>query len=274
MFALVFFTLPFVLHAQLQLVTNAGPQCVFLGEPPKVSVAFHNPGDQSFGGEIFAQIFQTSSTTAVLLSENPWKYLQVPAGETVSESAALDFPAVKVETKFLIQWLDNSNSIIGKTEVLVYPTNLLDELKLLVDEGAKNLGVLDPKSQLKPALKSSGVKFVDLAETDLDDFSGKLAIVGPCGPDNPEWNGLTDRISKLAQKGTPVVWIQSPPRKRAGIWPSFWVVPKNQAVVVVVQPELVADLPDNPQSQLNLIYFCKLALNPPPPVLPDLSPQP
>jgi hypothetical protein len=151
---------------------------------------------------------------------------------------------------------------------------LLDELKLLVDEGGKNLGVLDAKNQLKPALKSSAVKFVDLAETGLDDFSGRLAIVGPCSPDDPEWNGLADRISKLAQKGTPVVWIQSPPPKRAGIWPSFWIVPKNQNVVVVVQPELVADLPENPQSQLNLIYFCKLALNPPPPVLPDLSPQP
>jgi hypothetical protein len=119
--------------------------------------------------------------------------------------------------------------------------------------------VLDPKNQLKPALKSSAVKFVDLAETGLDDFSGKLAMVGPCGPDDPEWNGLATRISKLAQKGTPVVWIQLPPPKRGGIWPSFWTVPKNQAVVVV-QPELVANLPDNPRSQLNLIYFCKLAL--------------
>ena len=77
---------------------------------------------------------------------------------------------MKAETKFLVQWLENSNSVIGKTEVLVYPTNLLDELKLLVDEGEKNLGVLDPKKQLKPALKSSAVKFVDLEETELGRF--------------------------------------------------------------------------------------------------------
>jgi hypothetical protein len=51
-------------------------------------------------------------------------------------------------------------------------------------------------------------------------------------------------------------------------------VPKNQNVVVVVQPELVANFPENPRSQLNLIYFCNLALNPQPPVLPVLSPQP
>ena len=63
----------------------------------------------------------------------------------------------------------------------------------------------------------------------MDFFHGKLAIVGPSGPDDPEWNGLADRISKLAQKGTPVVWIQSPPRKRDKIWPSFYIVPEKSS---------------------------------------------
>ena len=192
--------------------------------------------------------------------------------QTVLESARLNFPPVKAETKYLVQWLENSNNVIGKTEVLVYPTNLLAELKLLVDEGGKNLGVLDPQNQLKPALKSSAVRFVDLEETALDDFSGKLAMVGPCSPDDPEWNGLANRISKLARNGTPVVWIQSPPKKQDKLWPSFYIVPQSRAVVVVVQPELVADLSVNPQSQLNLIYFCKLALNPQPSALPGLPP--
>ena len=63
---------------------------------------------------------------------------------------------MKAETKFLVQWLEDSNSVIGRTEVLVYPTNLLHELKLLVDESEDNLGVLDPQNQLKPALKQFG----------------------------------------------------------------------------------------------------------------------
>jgi len=134
--------------------------------------------------------------------------------------------------------------------------------------------VLDPQRQLKPTLKSSAIKFVDLEETALHEFSGKLAIVGSCNPSDPEWNGLANRISKLARNGTPVVWIQSPPKKRDKIQSSFYTVPQGRAVVVVVQPELVADLPENPQSQLDLIYFCKLALNPQPPALPDLSSQP
>ena len=260
--------------AQLQLLPDKESQRVFAGDERKINLVWHNAGDKTVDAEIRAQISQTSSATTIRLGETPWKRLQVLPQQTVLEYAQLDFPPVKARMKFLVQWLANSNSIVGKTEMLVYPTNLLDELKLVVDEGENNLGVLDPQKQLKPALKSSAVKFVDLEETALDDFSGKLAIIGPCSPDDPEWNGLASRISKMAQRGTSVVWIQSLPRKQGGIWPSFYIVPKIQAVVVIVQPDLVADLPDDPQSQLNLIYFCKLALNPQMPVLPDLSPQP
>ena len=67
-----------------------------------------------------------------------------------------------------------------------------------------------------------------------------------------------------------MVWIRLPPKKQDKIWPSFNTAPQNQTVVVVVQEGLVSDLPDNRQSQLNLIYFCKLALNPLPLALPDL----
>jgi hypothetical protein len=263
-----------IASAQPELVSDAVPQCVFCGQSRNITSVWRNPGETIVGAEIRARIFQTSSATMVQLGETPWKKLRVLPQQTVLESAQLDFPVVKAETKFLVQWLENSNNVIGKTEVLVYPTNLLDELKLLVEEGEKYLGVLDPQKQLKPALTSSAVKFVDLEETALDDFPGKLAVVGPCSSDDPEWNGLANRISKLARNGTPVVWIQSPPKKRDNIQPSFYIVPQGRAVVVVVQPELVVDLQTNPQSQLNLIQFCKLALNPQPPTLPDLSPQP
>jgi hypothetical protein len=265
---------PGVALAQLQLLPDQEPQRVFAGDARKIAVVWHNAGDRTADDEIRVRILQTSSATAVQSGETIWKKLQVLSQQTVLKSAQLDFPVVKAETKFLVQWLENTNRVIGKTEVLVYPTNLLEELKLLVDESGNNLGVLDPHKQLKPTLKSSAIKFVDLEEVVLDDFSGKLAIVGSCSPDDPEWNGLANRIAKLARKGTPVVWIQSPPKKRDKLQPSFYCVPENTNVVVVVQPDLVAELADNPQSQLNLIYFCKLALNPQPPALPDLSIQP
>lgn len=257
-----------------KLIPDERPQCVFYGPSRNITVVWRNPGDAIIWGDISARILQTSSATVVESSKASWKKLQVLPQQTVLESAQLDFPVVKAETKFFVQWLGNTNQVIGKTEVLVYPTDLLKELKLLVDESENNLGVLDPNKQIKPALKGSAIKFVDLKEAVLDDFSGMLAIVGPCSPDNSEWNGLANRIAKLVRKGTPVVWIQSPPKNRDKLQPSFYYVHENRAVVVVVQPELVANLPDNPQSQLNLAYFCKLALNPQPPALPDSTPQP
>jgi hypothetical protein len=261
-------------RAQIELVTNATPQCVCFGDARSIAATFHNPGGQDFGQDVRTVVSQAGSATAVSLGEKPWKFLRVLPRQTVLESARLDFPPVKAETKFIVQWVEGTNHIIGKTEVLVYPTNLLHELKLMMDENEDNLGVLDPHNQLTPALKRSAIHFVDLSETDLDSFHGKLTLVGPSVPDDPEWRGLTDRIAKAAQKGTPVVWIQSPPQKRDKIWPTFFIAPENTNAVVMVHPELVADLPDNPQSQLNLIYFCKLAMQPEPFRLPGLTPQP
>lgn len=275
-FSLVFCALPFALHAQLQLFTNAAPQGVFFGAAKNVSITLHNSGGQNFNDEIRARIYQASSATAVLLSENPWKQVQVPAGETVLESAALDFPAVKAKTKFLVQWLGDTN-VLGMTPVLVYPTNLLQSLRTFLSE--TNFGVFDPGNRLKSLLKAQGIKFADLAQTGLDDFSGQLAVIGPFQSRAQVPDGLADQILTLARSNVAVVWIQpSEPApgdvRPTGLLPSFYSVQKSQTAVVVVQPALVDDLAENPQSQLNLIYFCQLALNPQQPVLPGLSSPP
>lgn len=261
---------PVATFAQLQLMPDLEPQRVFAGEARQIATVWHNGGDQIFAGEIRARILQTSSATAVQVGEMPWKKLQVLPQQTVLESAQLDFPPVKAETKFLVQWLVNSNSIIGRTEVLVYPTNLLQAWRSFLSE--TNFGVFDPGNRLKPLLKAQGIKFVDLAETGLDDFSGQLAVIGPFQSQAQVPDGLANQVQSLAKTNVAVVWMQPPQEKPDKLLPSFFCVQKNQTAVVVVQPELVADLPQNPQSQLNLIYFCQLALNPQPPVLPGLSP--
>jgi hypothetical protein len=184
----------------------------------------------------------------------------------------VDFPDVRVQTQFLIQWLEGANCVIGKTEVLVYPTNLLSELKLLL--GEENLGVLDPNDELKPLLKQNGVKFLDLGEAVLEDFRGKLAIIGPFSTKAQMRSGLAQTIQKIARNGVAVVWIQPPPRPKDQIKPSFYIVPEGKGLVVVIQADLVASLAGSPQSQLNLIYFYKFALNPQSLALPDLTTQP
>lgn len=263
---------PTAIFAQVQLLPDKEPQQVFAGVARQIAVVWHNGGDQIFAGEIRARILQTSSATAVQVGEAPWKALQVLPQQTVLESASLAFPEVKSETKFLVQWLENTNHVIGKTEVLIYPTNLLAELKPLA--GEEPLGVFDPQNRLKPLLKNLKLEFTDLENSRLEYFSGRLAIVGPFQSVAKMREGLASQIQALAKKGTAVVWIQPPPVKRDKLAPSFYSVTESTNAVVVVQPELVANLADDPQSQLNLIYLCKLALQPEPVHLPDLTIQP
>jgi hypothetical protein len=262
-----------VARARLEIITDNGPQSVFFGEAKMVPATFHNPSQRMITADIHARLFQSAFATAVQLADFPWKKLEVLAHQTVLESAQFNFPAVRAKTTFVIQWLDSSNFVLGKTTVQVYPNNLLQELKIMMDDNDANLGLLDPDNRIKSVLEISGIHFVDLEQAKLDDFSGKLVIVGSCTPSDTEWHGLAERISAVAKKGTPVIWIQSPPRQPGKIWPSFYTVPENKAVVVVVQPELIADLSADPQSQLNLVYFCRMALSPQPAVLPDLSPN-
>ena len=263
---------PEVVCAQLQLLPDQEPQRVFAGDARKITVVWHNAGDKTANAEIHTRLCQTSSATAVPLTETLWKQLQVLPGQTIIESAALNFPAVKAETRFLLQWLEGTNRVFGKTEVLVYPTNLLGELKPLIGEDI--LGVLDPNNELKPLLRQNRVDFLDLAKTSLEDFQGKLAIIGPFQSKAQMREGLAQTIQRIAGKGAAVIWIQPPSGPKEKVKPSFYIVPEGKGVVVVVQSDLVAGLSDNPRSQFNLIYFSKLALHPEPFLLPDLNTHP
>ena len=259
-------------RAELQLLPDREPTRVFAGDARKITVTWHNASDKSAGADVRLRLYQTSSATAAPLSEKNWKKIEILPGQTVLESASVDFPAVNAETRFLIQWLEGTNQVVGMTEMLVYPTNLLSELKTLV--GEENMGVLDPNNELKPLLKQNRVEFSDLGETALEDFQGKLAIIGPFSTRAQMREGLAQTIQKIAWKGVAVVWLQPPPGPKDQIKPSFYIVPEGKGSVVVVQADLVARLPENPKSQLNLVYFCKLALNPMPFFLPDLKTQP
>lgn len=263
---------PATVFAQLQLLPGVQPQMVFACQQQKIPVVWNNNSDQNFESEIRIRIFQASSATAMPWAEFSWKKLQILPGQTVLDSCPMVFPAVQAKTQFLMQWIADSNHVIGTTEVWVYPTNLLAELKSLMS--GEMLGALDPQNQLKPVLKQNGVDFLDLGETTLEDFSGRLAIIGPFESRTQIRAGLTQAIRRIAQKGLAVVWIQSPPEAKDEVKPSFYIVPEGKGTVVVVQPGLVANFYENPKSQLNLIYFCKLALHPVPPTLPNLSAQP
>ncbi len=260
--------------AQLQLLPDSQPQAVFGGGGRALELRWRNAGNETMNGDVSARLLQASSATVVRVSDSPWKKLQVLPGQTVVDSATLDFPAVKAETRFLIQWIEGVSNIVGRLEVLVYPTNLLQELKTLAGEQENALGIYDQQNQLKPLLKAVSVEFDDLEDVGLESFHGKLAIVGPFAAKKQMREGLPAQIESLAKRGVSVVWLQPPPEKRDKLSPSFYTVSAGEAAVVVAQAELVANLAEHPRSQLNLIHFARLALRPEPPRLPSLSPQP
>jgi len=245
---------------------------VFAGEARRIEITLRNPDGSRLNADLRTRLYQTSSATAIPLGETPWKKLEVLPGQTVLESAAMTFPAVKAETRFAVHWLEGASNVVGTTEVLVYPPDLLKELKPLA--GEEPLGVFDPQNQLKPLLKAVGADLEDLEDTGLGGYHGKLTIIGPFQSRGQASEGARERIKKMAERGVAVVWIQPPPKDREKLRPSFYAVAAKQTAVVVVQPELVADLPENPQAQLNLIYFCRRALNPQPLILPDFSAEP
>jgi hypothetical protein len=258
--------------AQLELVADPQMPAVCAGDARNIATVWHNAGDQAWSGEISAQIFQASSATAVPLGTTRWKYLEVLPRQTVLESARLDFPAVRAETKFIVRWVAETNRVLGTTSVMVYPTNLLGELKSLCR--GDDLGLLDPNDELKPMFKQNGVEFLNLGETALEDFHGKLAVIGPFHSSSQMREGLAHSLRKIAAAGVAVVWLPPPPDPQAEITPSFYIVPVGKGAIVIVQPELVADFSKNPGSQLNLVHCCKLALNPEPFSISQLAQSP
>jgi hypothetical protein len=262
-----------VAHGQLQMLPATEAPCVFGGAVSKINIVWRNPGAEAADVPVRTQLYQADSATVVPLGPpRDWKQLRVLPGQTVLETISLELPSVKAATRFLLQWLDASNQVLGLTDLFVYPTNLLWTLIPLA--GGKPLGVFDPQNQLRPLLNRAGVEFEDLAENTFVGFSGRLGIIGPIPSGGQGHENLPEKIRSLALKGTAIVWIQPSAVKEVKLQPSFYSVPVNQIAVVVVQADLLADLPTNPQSQLNLLYFCGIALNPQPPALPHLAAQP
>lgn len=248
--------------ASAQLVVEGGNAVpsVFAGEARQIEITLRNPTSQPVHADLRMRVHQATTATAVLLYERHWKALTVLPGQMVMETAPLDFPALRAETRFLVQWLDGTNPVFGKTEVLVFPTNLL--ARLLTPAGETPLGVFDPSNKIKPLLRPLELPFQDLTEDGTDKFHGRLAIFGPFELKQQMRASLASDIRALAKRGVAVVWLQPPPSKRDPLRPSFYTVRVGAGAIVVAQHDLVARLAETPEAQLNLLRLAELALRP------------
>lgn len=257
---------------QLVLLTEELPQRLFGGGKRSISTTWHNPGASIFRARLHSELYQANSSTAAPLRFTPWKDLEILPGQTILESATLDFPAVRAESHFLVRWVQGSNEVLGTTLVSAYPTNLLAQLNDLLNRGS--LGLYDPQGQLRPLLKSVGVAFSDLESASLEHFPGSLAVVGPFGSMTQVPGWVRRSVRALASKGTGVILVLPFEPGGGHIKPSFYTVFEGNGAVVVAQPVLLSNVAQSPQAQLNLIELCRRALNPEPPGLPLLSSEP
>ncbi len=246
--------------AQLQVVPEHRPQALLGGINQNIAVQLRNIGGQAVESELRLVLLQTSMATAVRSGALPWKKLLVLPGQTVLESATVPFPAVRAETRFLLQWIEGRSNVIGVTELIVYPTNLLTELQSLA--GGVALGVFDPADELKPLLRGLKIEFQDLQVSGTDKFAGRLAIFGPFAAKSQMRAERREDIRAVAKRGAAVVWLLPPLKDEARLKPSFYPVREGEGTVLVAAGDLVAQLAVRPEAQLNLVRLAREALHP------------
>jgi hypothetical protein len=255
----------------LRLLPDEAPQQVWGGGVRSMTIRLHNAGTVAVETDIQVRLLQTTTSTAVLTREAPWKALKVLPGQTVLETATLDIPDVRAETRFAVQWLDETGRALGVTSLLVYPTNLLQELTAMLGEDG-TLGLFDPDNVSKPLLTNLGVECENLEDSGVAAFRGRLAVLGPFASRAQVPDDFAHRVEAMADKGVAAVWMQPPPEPRDKLQPSFEIVTVGTGTVVLAQADLVADLAASPESQLNLLELCRRALRPAPRRLPGLNP--
>lgn len=247
-------------HAQFSVTTEPGGAGVFSGRTNPIAVRIHYTGAQAATADFRIRLIQTGAATTIRIGDFAWKQVTLLPAQTILDTAQVGFPAVKAETRFLIQWIEGVTNVVGNSEVVAYPTNLLARLKALA--GSDPVGVFDPANQLKPLLRSLGLEFQDLQEEGTDKYAGKLAIFGPFETKSQMRASLKDDIRALAKRGVAVVWLQPPPDQRTPLKSSFYAVTEGESRVVVVAHDLVAHLAERPEAQLNLLRLAEEAMQP------------
>jgi len=249
---------PWLGAAPLVLVPGESRQVVFADEAQSIEVRFRNSTATNVEVPLRFRVFQASSATVLPIGEpHSWKTLPVLAGQTVVESFAVRFPAVRVDTRFLVQWLDEHEQALGTTEVVAVPPNLLCELKSLA--GETPLGVFDPQDQLRPLLRRVGVEFEDLDPDDIERFRGRLAVVCATDAKEEEPPALSRGLKKCREAGVNILWFR---RTVPGMTSPATVclVRPGAGTLVVADSQALSGLADSPARQRTLISLARLTV--------------
>ena len=245
--------------APLTLVPGESPQLVFADEAQAIGVWFRNSTATNAEVALHFRVFQASSATVLPIGDlHSWKTLPVLAGQTVVESWAVKLPAVRVDTRFFVRWLDERGNALGATEVIAVPRDLLRELKSLA--GDRPLGVFDPQDYLRPLLRRLGVGFEDLDPDGIERFRGRLAVVCATDAKEEEPAALSRKLKKCRETGVNVLWFRNVVPAPAEPVP-VCLLRQGAGTLVVADARGLTDLTVSPARQRVLISLARLAVN-------------
>lgn len=209
--AVLFFVVcPMSLVAQLTVRAEVEMSVVFSGEPATIALLVGNAGREAVKGVVSTRIFQLSSATKIPLGEKqPWKELEVLAGQTVREKLELTFPALTEPAFYRIEITGAGGDPLGAVPAQACPRNMLQTLARW--SGTRPLGVRDAGGKLEDLLKKNGVVTADLTGESAADFRGPLAILRNADAAAAEKERLRGIAATLAQRGVAVLWLQPAP---------------------------------------------------------------
>ncbi len=196
--------------AQLTVSTDAAVQTVFSGEPAAVTVFVSNAGREPVKDAVSTRIFQLVSAAKMPLGEKqPWKEIEVLAGQTVREKIELTFPPLAEPALYRVECAGAKGGPLGGVTVRACPRMLLQTLTRL--SGGQPVGVGDAGGQLAAVLKKSDVPLADLAGEAAADFHGSLALLRSADATPAESARLRALAATLAKRGVAVLWLQPAP---------------------------------------------------------------
>lgn len=251
--------LPLSSPARLVVVSSDPVPAVFGGGPRQIRILVRNPAQTTATVQVQYQILQTATALAAPASGLlPWKRLTVLPEQTIVDLVPMSFPLVGGETRYVVRWLDAAESVLGTTEVLVYPTNLLFELKPLAD--GRSLGLFDPDNQIKPLLREMNAEFDDLENSGLEHFTGRLAVLGPFAAGQPSPAHLVPTSRRLAKTGVNLVFLTPMEPGSLMLEPATTVAGFGTGTIVVCRSVTLNHFDENPLAQLNLVRLARLAV--------------
>ncbi len=196
--------------AQLAVSTEAAVQTVFSGEPVAVTLFVDNGDLKSHQAAVSTRIFQLAATTKMPLgNEQPWKEIEVLAGQTVREKITLTFPALTEPVLYRVELTEAKGRQLGGVTVRACPRTLLQTLARL--SGGQPVGVGDAGGQLGAVLKKSDVPVAELAGEAAADFHGSLALLRSADATPAESARVRALGAALAKRGVAVLWLQPAP---------------------------------------------------------------